>query len=453
MTRGRCSPRPRSTSWVSIARQPSTVTTSGFNSASIALLRPRQPGQVLGEAADRLLGVALVRAEDPGRAALDPADRVDARDRLAVRAEHAAALVRQHVVALVERNVGQRHGAIADRAEHEPALDRLHRVVERPRAQGAVLGAHDRVPLYVDRLDLLFAADRDRRGEEAKVDPPAGVGARPGRELAQQLDVLARGERALLGQPALRHGIELDVARVDDGVDPFEPPELTQLGARERGLGGTAAPEHDDLLDPAGAQRLQRVVRDVGALELVGAQRQDPRHVGGDVPVADHDRAPRRQVELEVAVVGVAVVPGDELGRRPAAGQVLAGDAERLVGLRAGGVDDRRVVLHQLGVGDVDPDLDVPEEAAAAFQRLALEGVLQALDLLVVGRHAAAQQAPRRRQPLEQVDVGGARPQEGGGGEGSRGPGADDRDSRPHHAAVRSAVPASAKNSALSSSA
>ena len=103
---------------------------------------------------------------------------------------------------------------------------------------------------------------------------------------------------------------------------------------------------------------------------------------------------------------------------------------------------------------DVDPDLDVAEEAAAALERLALEGVLQPLDLLMVGRHAAAQQAPRRRQPLEQVDVDvAAGAQQSGGGERPGGPGPDDRHARPGHAAVRSSVPASAKNSALSSSA
>ena len=187
------------------------------------------------------------------------------------------------------------------------------------------------------------------------------------------------------------------------------------------------------------------------------AQREHARDVGRDVAVADHDGAARGQVELEPAVVGVAVVPGDELGRGPAPGQVLAGDPERLVGLRAGGVDDRRVVAHQLGVRHVDADLDVAEEAAAARERLAVERLLQALDLLVVRGDAAAQQPPRRRQPLEQVDLGvAARPQHGRGGERPGRPGADDRhpwSHAGHQAAVRSAVPSSAKNSALSSSA
>ena len=68
-----------------------------------------------------------------------------------------------------------------------------------------------------------------------------------------------------------RHGVELDVIGVDADLDAVEVPELAQLGAGERRLRGTAAAEHDDLLDPALAQRLERVVGDVGALELVGA--------------------------------------------------------------------------------------------------------------------------------------------------------------------------------------
>src|SRR5215210_2221715 len=107
-------------------------------------------------------------------------------------------------------------------------------------------------------------------------------------------------------------------------------------------------------------------------------------------------------------------------------------------------------------MGDVSADLDVAEVAAAAGERLALEGVLEALDLLVVGRHPGAQQAPRRREPLEQVDLHVAPcAQQRRSGERPGGAGADDRDARTsgHQAAVRSAVLSSAKNSALSSSA
>jgi hypothetical protein len=233
--------------------------------------------------------------------------------------------------------------------------------------------------------------------------------------------------------------------------------QLAQLGARERRLRGTTPAEHDDGLDAAGAQRLEGVVGDVRALQLTVAAREHPGHVGRDVAVADHDGLPDGQIELEIAVVGVAVVPGDELRGGPAPLQLLAGDAQRLVGLRACGVDDRRVVRHELLVREVAAHLDVAQEPAAPAQRLAVEGVVQALDLLVVGRDAAAQQSPRRGQALEEIDLHvAALPPQTGRGEGPGGPGADDRDSggsAGHHAAVRSAVLRSAKNSALTSSA
>ena len=93
-------------------------------------------------------------------------------------------------------------------------------------------------------------------------------------------------------------------------------------------------PERDDRLD-------RRVGR-VGRRQLVAGQREHARDVDGDVPVPDHDRALAREVELELLEVGMAVVPGDERGRGPGAGQVLAGDPEPAVGLRADRVDDAR---------------------------------------------------------------------------------------------------------------
>jgi hypothetical protein len=55
------------------------------------------------------------------------------------------------------------------------------------------------------------------------------------------------------------------------------------------------------------------VAGDVGRGELVGRQREHSRHAERHVAVADHHGAGTREVELEIAVVGVAVVPGDEL--------------------------------------------------------------------------------------------------------------------------------------------
>ena len=73
------------------------------------------------------------------------------------------------------------------------------------------------------------------------------------------------------------------------------------------------------------------MVGGVGGRDLVGVQHEHPRDVDRDVAVADHDRARGAEVELVVGVVGVAVVPGDELGGAVRAGPVLARDPEPVV--------------------------------------------------------------------------------------------------------------------------
>jgi hypothetical protein len=82
-------------------------------------------------------------------------------------------------------------------------------------------------------------------------------------------------------------------------------------------------------------------------------------------------------------------------------------------------------------VRHVAPDLEVAEEAESGPLRDALERARDGLDVLVVGRDAETDEAPRRRQSVEQVDldleialeqrVGRVEP---------GGPGPDDRDAQ-----------------------
>ena len=89
------------------------------------------------------------------------------------------------------------------------------------------------------------------------------------------------------------------------------------------------------------------MVGGVGLLELLAGEGEHPGDVGGDVAVADHHDALAVEVELALGEVGVAVVPGDELGGRVRAGKVLAGDPELAVGAGAVGADDRVVALRR----------------------------------------------------------------------------------------------------------
>ena len=134
-------------------------------------------------------------------------------------------------------------------------------------------------------------------------------------------------------------------------------------------------------------------------------QREHPRDVDGDVAVADDDRALAGEVELQILEVRMAVVPGDERGGRPRAGEILAGDAELPVGLRADRVDDRVVQPRQLLVRDVPPDLDVAEEAEPGSRGDPLEGARHRLDVRMVGRDTEADEPPRGRQALDHVDL------------------------------------------------
>ena len=99
---GRCGPlRPRASRSRANRRRSPRRPRARRAARRLPRLRARaaRRAQVLGEAGDRLLGIALVGPEDAGRPALDPSDGVDAGS-----VEHAPVPVGQHEGALVERH-------------------------------------------------------------------------------------------------------------------------------------------------------------------------------------------------------------------------------------------------------------------------------------------------------------------------------------------------------------
>jgi hypothetical protein len=241
--------------------------------------------------------------------------------------------------------------------------------------------------------------------------------------------------RVLRRQPLGGRRIELQLGGVDQHVGALELAHLAQLRVRERGLSRTAAPDDHDLLDARLREDLDRVVRGVGYPELGVVERDHPRHVDRDVAVADYDHPLRtEQVELEVAVVGMAVVPGDELGRGVRSVELLAGNSEVTVGRRANRVDDRVVAAPELVPRDVLAELDAAVEPEALVLGGAVERLRDGLDLRVIGGHARPHEPVWRRQAVEQVDaelrlVGG---EQLGGGVEPRRTGADDRNAVAH---------------------
>jgi hypothetical protein len=207
--------------------------------------------------------------------------------------------------------------------------------------------------------------DHRRRAEEKEANGHGLTRRWAFGELTEHLEVALRVR--VLGDGALELG------RIDLHVGAGEFAHLLELLRRPRRLGGAAATDDDDLLQRGLGDRLDRGVRRVRGLELLAGQREHSRDVEGDVAVPDHDGAVDVQVELEVLVIRVAVVPGDELGGRRRARKVFARDPEALVGLRANRVDHSVVEARQVLVRQAAADLDVADEPVTRLGGDALE--------------------------------------------------------------------------------
>ena len=253
--------------------------------------------------------VLLVRADDPRRTALDPAGAVQARHRLPFVVKHATALVAHRPARIVERHARERHAAVADAAEDEPTWNRL--ALFRRDGDEAAVAFLEPVAHDLHALDALLALDRDRRREETQAKSLRLARRFVRGEAVQDFHVSPHA-RIGVGLRSARR-VELQVGGVDDDVRARELGELRQLGRREGRFGRAAAPEHDDLLDPGARDRVDRSVCRVRRSELLRRQHQHPRDVECHVAVPDHDRALHVEVEREVLVVGMAVVPGHEL--------------------------------------------------------------------------------------------------------------------------------------------
>ena len=130
-------------------------------------------------------------------------------------------------------------------------------------------------------------------------------------------------------------------------------------------------------------------------------------------PITATDSASRR--ERGRVDVRMPAVPVDEVGRREAAGQVLAGDAQPAVPHRAGRVHHRVVAGQQVLAGHVGAQVHAADEVHAVVLKHAAQVLGDRLDRLVVGRDTVADQAVRGRQPVDDVDPDGLRRLQRGG--------------------------------------
>src|SRR4029079_795425 len=108
-------------------------------------------------------------------------------------------------------------------------------------------------------------------------------------------------------------------------------------------------------------------------------------------------------------------IPVDKVLRTVAPREVFARYSELALALGAGGVDDRVVMLEQIGARDVPAETHVAEEAhlLPVVERGA-QYPCHRLDLLVVRGDSVTYQAVRSREPVEHVDADSRRRREQG---------------------------------------
>ena len=148
-------------------------------------------------------------------------------------------------------------------------------------------------------------------------------------------------------------------------------------------------------------------------VELIGRLDQNARHVEGDVADANYNGAARggdqlvdlRRHEMIIGAgligvgmyVGMAAIPGHELGRGHASLQLLAGNLKPSVTARAVCVDDRVDRLPELGKAQVGANGYIAVEPDRWLLQSALEGVADRSNGLMVWRNAVADQSERHR--------------------------------------------------------
>src|SRR5579885_268461 len=350
------------------------------------------------------LAVGPVGADDPRRSALDPAGAVQPGYH-AVAVSQPAVVVRQNALALVKYEARNGPALVPYAAEQKPALE-LHLF------PGAARGLVERRPFQPvffehDRCKPLPAAKFDRAFE--KMEMNAATFCRSGRDgkAPENFHVLGADVVVLVRQFRLALRVEDEVGGIDDGGRIGQLAQFAQFLVGEFGLGGTAAADDVDFTNAASRQRLQRVLGDVGVLQFVDGLGEDAADIRGDVALADDHRDFLRQVEGEIAVIGMTVVPADELGGRVAARQVLAGYAQAAIGLRPAGEHDGVVGAAQFLDREVAADGDVADETEggrAGDLVIDQDGLLQ---LGMIGRHAAAHQSVGDGQPFVHVNLHG----------------------------------------------
>ena len=207
----------------------------------------------------------------------------------------------------------------------------------RPASSATSAVAHD-----LDRLDAVLAEDRNRRDAEAQTDRasarPAGARAAYSRSTStfRRAFVSVSSAASLAGSSSRSAGSTITSASASS-------PSSFSSGVVNAAWAGPRRASSTISFKPGAEDRVDRRVGRVGRPISSGASASIRTTSIATLPFPTTTaRSPERSND-ELLEVGVAVVPGDELGGGPRARQVLAGDAHAPVGLRADRVDDRVV--------------------------------------------------------------------------------------------------------------
>ncbi len=227
---------------------------------------------------------------------------------------------------------------------------------------------------------------------------------RSGSECLQHLIALESCPVASVRKLLAARQIKLKIVRIHDRVAVRQLPEFPQVRMRELRLRRTAASDNVDVSNPALGQYLESVRGNIGTPQLIRRLGENPADIDRDVSLTDDDGLLMRQIESQVAVIGMAVIPADKFACRVAACQMFPGYPHRSVGMRSAGEHDGVITILELLHADVAPDRDIAEESKPRRFGNSLVDGNGLLELRVVWGNAAAHQAEGRGQSLEHVD-------------------------------------------------
>ena len=291
---------------------------------------------------------------------------------------------------------------VADAAKDDPALDDLA-LVGCPAGSGT---SRRLEPFRTSSIASTRSLAEDRRGRREEAQPDRS-GLAPGlarRVRSQLLEVSLHDGGAAASSAALASSSSRSAGSTTMSAPARSPSSPTSSGVQEACTG----PRRPRTTISFTRDDVDRVDRRVGRVRRARAPRASARASARRRArrCRSRSRPPARATRSNCSVleVRVAVVPGDERGRRPGARQVLAGDA------RAGDRSARRSrrrprrrAARARSWVTSRPTSTLPRKRKPGRWRDLLEGARDGLQVRMIRRDPEPDEPPGRRQPLDHV--------------------------------------------------